>query len=559
MTQGRNALLTARTPTRPTRALLAVAVSGAVILGGCSAGGDSNKTEAVAPAGKAGTPGPAAAPAPDPAAPAAESSTPGAPAAVAASATPSAPAPTAPAKSAAGAGATPKTATPAATPAGKTAAGTGGGSAAPSPTTPKPGSATGQAPSGGVEAGTGANATNPGATDVGVTGDSIKLGGIFMYGYALGNLAIQPMHREMQAIVKAVNDTGGLYGRRLNYVDCDDGAPDPARTKACFKKLVEDEKIFAGMGGATFDEAQYQKDQENAKVPWFAPVSLFREVWQNPYSFPIHMDMAQEAYGSAAWTLAVKHPKTYGVICLNAPEMLAACDIIDKQMAAAGVKQVYKRVFTPGTPDMSGDVIAARAANPDVIIHYTLDPTVTARFFIDAAQQNYWPSKGITGNHMALEILGGLIGEYPAKAQGGWDTNTTYKLWGSDYIAFQRKYAPNNKGLAHHVTQGQWFGANVLMQAMKEVGPNLTRDALIKVLNSRMWDTGPSLGQKFIWDPAKRYTAGAGNTHEYMYHYVNKNTYAEDDGTGNAKGLVLSEQGELNFAPAVDPHTGSGK
>ena len=112
-----------------------------------------------------------------------------------------------------------------------------------------------------------------------------------MYGYALGNLAIQPMHREMQAIVKAVNDTGGLYGRRLNYVDCDDGAPDPARTKACFKKLVEDEKIFAGMGGCTFDEAQYQKDQEEAKVPWASPCSLYKEDWQNPYSFPIHMDM----------------------------------------------------------------------------------------------------------------------------------------------------------------------------------------------------------------------------------------------------------------------------
>ena len=410
-----------------------------------------------------------------------------------------------------------------------------------------------------LQSGTGTQTgNNGGATDVGVTGDSIKLGGIFMYGYALGNLAIQPMHREMQAIVKAVNDTGGLYGRRLDYVDCDDGAPDPARTRACFKKLVEDEKIFAGMGGATFDEAQYQKDQEDAKVPWFAPVSLYREVWQNPYSFPIHMDMAQEALGNAKWAIEVKHPKTYGVICLNNPEMLHACEMVKATFTAAGVKEVFKRVYQPGTPDMSGDVIAARTANPDLILHYTVDPTVTARFFIDAAQQNYWPPMGISGNHMALEVIGGLIGEYPAHTPGGYDTNTTYKLWGADYIAFQRKYAPNNKGLAHHVTQGQWFGANVLIQAMKEVGPNLTRDALMKVLNSRMWETGPSLGQKFIWQAGKRYTEGAGNSHEYMYKYVNKNTYAEDDGTGNPKGFVPDPQGFELHPPAVDPHSGTG-
>src|SRR5437899_385722 len=85
----------------------------------------------------------------------------------------------------------PTTSSPPNTPAAKTAAGTPTGAATPSPTaTPKPGSATGQPPAGGVEGGTGANTTNPGATDVGVTGNSIKLGGIFMYGYALGNLAI---------------------------------------------------------------------------------------------------------------------------------------------------------------------------------------------------------------------------------------------------------------------------------------------------------------------------------------------------------------------------------
>jgi hypothetical protein len=80
----------------------------------------------------------------------------------------------------------------------------------------------------------------------------------------------------------------------------------------------------------------------------------------------------------------------------------------------------------------------------------------------------------------------------------------------------------------------------------------------MKVMNSRMWETGPSLGQKFIWTAGKRYTEGAGNSHEYMYKYINKNTYAEDDGTGNAKGFVPDPQQFELHPPAVDPHSGTG-
>ncbi|MGH9000885.1 MAG: ABC transporter substrate-binding protein, partial [Acidimicrobiia bacterium] len=385
---------------------------------------------------------------------------------------------------------------------------------------------------------------NGGATDVGVTGEEVKLGGIFMYGYALGNLAIQPMHREMQAIIKAVNDSGGIHGRRFKYIDCDDGAPDPARTAACYKKLVDEEKVFAFMGGATFTEAQFQADSEKDKLPQFAPVSLYREVWQNPYAFPIHMDMTQEALGNGDWVMKTHNPETFGIICLNNAEMKAACEIAEADMTKRGAEQVFKRIYQPGTPDMSGDIIAARTANPDHILHYTVDPTVTARFFLDAQQQNYWPPKGVSGNHMALEIIGGLIGEYPAK--GGYWTNTTYKLWGADYIAFQRKYAPNNKGLSHHVTQGQWFGANIAMECFRRVGPNLTREAMVQCHNSQLWATGPSLGQKFAWDPEKRYQAGSGNTKEYMFHYISSSTQAEDDGTGKPLGLVPAEIFELN-------------
>jgi ABC-type branched-subunit amino acid transport system substrate-binding protein len=373
-----------------------------------------------------------------------------------------------------------------------------------------------------------------------VTDSEIRTGGIYMYGMALAKLFIPPIYREMVAVAQVANDAGGIYGRKIKVIDCDDGAPDPARTRACYKKLVQQDKIFAFLGGATWVQGELQADDAKDGVPWIAPVSLYKSEWENPWAFPIHMGMEHEAHAGAQWVVNNIHPKTFGLVCLNTAEMQATCDAATAVLTAAGAKMVHRVNTDVDKPDLSGDILAMRAANPDHVLHYCAHPAVTARFLIDSAQQNYWPPKGVSGNHMAFEAVGGLIGDYPAKH--GWWTNTTYKLWGADYVAWTKKYAPDNEGLSHHVLQGQWFGAQVGVEAMKQVGPNLTRAGLRKVLESRVWETSPGLAQKFMWEPSQRNHKGTGARDEYMYKYVSAETKAKNDGTGDAPGFVPSPE-----------------
>jgi ABC-type branched-subunit amino acid transport system substrate-binding protein len=393
-------------------------------------------------------------------------------------------------------------------------------SAAPStPAPPIPGTPAAPAPKEG----------NGGATDRGVSADEVKFGGIMMYGWlGLAEQVWEPITREQRVLFKIVNDNGGIFGRKLTYIDCDDGPGDPARTRACYKKLVEQDKIFAMSAGCSLSEDQYQADLKRDQIPAFSPCSLYHVEWQNEYSFPIHMDMRQEGAATALWALNTKKPKTYGVLCLNIPDSQAACGNVEKQMDKAGAKQVFKRTYRSGTPDMSGDIIAARAANPDFIFDYSIDAFVGARFMIDAQQQDYWPPMGMVANHKTIEPLGGIIGDYPAK-KGYWN-NTTYLLWGPDHIAWQRKYVPNNKGLSHHVLQGQWFGTQAMIECMQRIGPNLTRPALMGCMNSQRWETGPGLGQAVMWEPGKRYGDNTVNTKEYVYKYVSTETQSGDDG-----------------------------
>ena len=520
--------------------IVALAAAAAIVLTACGGGSDKGKTSSAA-ASSPGQSQPAAA-APEGAqasAPAADS----APAAASVGApTASAPAPSqAPSgvKGASGAGTQPTALAGASKPVsgGSNASPTAKSSAGvPSAATPAPPAAV-PAPPGG----------NGGATDRGVSADEVKFGGIMMYGWlGLSEQVWQPMTRQMRALFKIVNDNGGIYGRKLTYIDCDDGPGDPARTRACYKKLVEQDKIFAFSAGCSISEDQYQADLKSDQIPAFAPCSLYQVEWANPYSFPVHMDMRQEGTATANWAADTKKPKTYGVICLNIPDSQAACSRVEKRMNAFGAKQVFKRTYRSGTPDMSGDVLAARTAAPDMIFDYAIDAFVGARFYIDSQQQDYWPPMGIIANHKTIEPLGGIIGDYPAK-KGYWN-NTTYLLWGPEHIAWQRKYVPENKGESHHVLQGQWIGEQAMIECMKRIGPNLTRVALMECMNSQRWESPPGLGQSMMWSAGNRYADDTINRKEYVYKYVSTETYSGDD--GKTKGWIPDPGEFVANAPA---------
>jgi ABC-type branched-subunit amino acid transport system substrate-binding protein len=372
-----------------------------------------------------------------------------------------------------------------------------------------------------------------GATDVGVTKDSIKLGAINMHGMALGNLMINPLARAIQATYASINDRGGVLGRRLVYVDCDDGPGEVSRTKACIKKLASVDKIFALLGGATWGSASVHDDLKLENLPYFSSWAYSQTEWQDPYMFPTHMSMIHEAMAGAHWTVNVIKPKTYGLICLTSPEMQLACNTVAKILDASGARMVKRVDVSIAEASMSAYVLAMRAANPEHIVHYVINPSTMAKFMVESAQQGYYPPKGISGNHMAAEVLGSIFGKWPA---GRYWTNTTYKLWGPEYMAMMNRYVPGNRGLNHHITQADYVGANIFALAAKAVGPNLTRARVMAQLsNGDLYASDSSLDQRFSYAQSERigdnWSTKAGQGREFMYKYTSENTVANPDGS----------------------------
>ena len=362
-----------------------------------------------------------------------------------------------------------------------------------------------------------------------MTATEIKFGGIQMHGMPLGNLLVDPQVRGDTAALNAINDSGGIYGRKLRYIDCDDGPGETSRAKACMKKLVEQDQIFALLTSVTWSSIPITNDDlERTQTPWIGAWSYGFVEWTNPWSLPSHMSMMSESNAGAEWVRDVIKPKKFGLICLNAPEMQRSCQNVNNVLTAAGAKMVKKVdvSLTPG--DLSGEVIAMRAAEPDHIIHYVINPASIAKFVVDATQQQYWPPKGMSGNHLAAEILGEIFGDWPVNRY--W-TNTTYKLWGPDFMATMKKYAPNNQGMNHHIVQAGFAAANFAADALRRIGPQPTRAKLMRLVHTpgTFWQTDAGLDQKFFWSAGDRFNPASGGRREFIYKYTSSNTVANPD------------------------------
>ena len=92
------------------------------------------------------------------------------------------------------------------------------------------------------------------ASDVGVTPTTVTLGLIASRSNAFDPSAFVGPQYGATAFVDDVNRRGGVHGRTLRLVVCDDHG-EAARNQQCVRHLVDDEKVFALVSNAIFDYA----------------------------------------------------------------------------------------------------------------------------------------------------------------------------------------------------------------------------------------------------------------------------------------------------------------
>jgi branched-chain amino acid transport system substrate-binding protein len=134
------------------------------------------------------------------------------------------------------------------------------------------------------------------ASDAGVTPTEIRLGASVVLSGPLG-----PQTAEYgvgsRLLFNAVNEAGGIHGRKISYVTLDDGF-DPGRTVENTRKLVEEHKVFMVYNNTgTVHTAAIVPMLQSSRTLMFGPVtgaSSFRDTF-NPLMFHVRASYGNEA------------------------------------------------------------------------------------------------------------------------------------------------------------------------------------------------------------------------------------------------------------------------
>ncbi len=298
--------------------------------------------------------------------------------------------------------------------------------------------------------------------------------------------------RAQAAYFQAVNDRGGVNGRKLNFTILDN-AYSPPKALEQARRLVEEIGIFAEVGTiGTPTNSATQKFMNDRRVPQLfiaAGGKRFTDPEHFPWTVPLYPRLSDEGAIAAKYVLKAKPDAKIGLLYQNDD---FGKDYLQGFKAALGskVSQVVAEVpYELSDATVDSQILKLKAAGVDALVQQAV-PKFTAQAIRKVHELN-WSPLYVIGNS-ASSIESSLK---PAGLEASKGLVTTQFLkqiddpqWANDadvktYKAFVAKYLPNDKANDFLVVGG-YLSANAIVMALEKCGDNLTRENLLKQATS---------------------------------------------------------------------------
>jgi branched-chain amino acid transport system substrate-binding protein len=340
-----------------------------------------------------------------------------------------------------------------------------------------------------------------GATDVGVTASSIKVGHIGIYSGPVGSFG-DDLSYAGRAKLQEINDTGGINGRKLDVLVRDD-AWDGTKGMNAARDLVEREKVFAIcciMSVNTSDPLTPYLDEK--KIPHVGADGWGEPQYKGAWTFPVSASAVTEAHMLAKYQAEKQKANRVAILYINNPTGRAYVKAYDEVIKKFGGEVVFSQPATFDDPGTTTFIAQARTQNIDTISTY-LDPGIFTRMVREAAAQGYKPKNAFSGAaglyFQVTPNFTGPNGEGTIAATH-WVTNDQDTPGLRQYKALVEKYYPK---IDHSTwTKAGYVGATIFGNILKGLGLEVTRqrvkDAADTLTN---FDTG--LGPTLNWRPGK--------------------------------------------------------
>jgi ABC-type branched-subunit amino acid transport system substrate-binding protein len=281
-----------------------------------------------------------------------------------------------------------------------------------------------------------------------------------------------------------INDAGGVGGRKLKLLTYDDSY-DPAKTEACFNRLME-QKVFAlGFFVGTPTAVKYIPMAESSRIP---VVGLFTGA-QTLY-VPLrhwvvnvrasYFDETREQIDGLWGTLGYKK---IGVIYPEDAFGAAVLEGVKAALKAHGAEPIAVASYQRQTAQVGGAIDTVKAANPDAVV--VVGPSNTVAPILKQSHAKGWKPLFLTVSFVGTDEL---ILEAGLDAEGTVITQVVppYYLTEFKTVALYRrtltKFFPTAQ--PNFVSLEGFVDAMVLVEGLKRAGKDLTREGLIRGIES---------------------------------------------------------------------------
>jgi ABC-type branched-subunit amino acid transport system substrate-binding protein len=287
-----------------------------------------------------------------------------------------------------------------------------------------------------------------------------------------------------RAYFDMVNEAGGVDGRKLKLISFDDSY-DPAKTQACFDRLMQENVFALGFFVGTPTAVKYVPMAESNKIPL---VGLFTGA-QTLYTPLRHwvvnvrasyFDETREQIDGLWGTLGYKK---IGVIHPEDAFGAAVLEGVKAALKAHGAEPIAIGTYQRQTTQVGGAIDTVRAANPEAVV--VVGPSNIVAPILKQSHAKGWKPLFLTVSFVGTDEL---ILEAGADAEGTVITQVVppYYLTELKTVALYRrtlrKYFPSTQ--PNFVSLEGFVDAMVLVEGLKRAGKDLTREGLFRGIES---------------------------------------------------------------------------
>jgi ABC-type branched-subunit amino acid transport system substrate-binding protein len=340
--------------------------------------------------------------------------------------------------------------------------------------------------------------------DPGISDDSIVIGTAVPATGALADMG-HALKAVTGAFFSEVNNQGGIYNRRveLKFIDT---AETPAATRANVERVLIDERVFA-MTGAFIAGAEREVVPLMAQhgVPLVGPLTLYPQT-----GFPLNRQVfyllsGVDGQGRALLEFAARKSAISGpAIAVVYPHSDVNANVLEalaEQSRKRGLSEPRRYGYASGHFDVSDAVKQLEQAGRDAVIFIgTVDEALS--FMREADKHRWFPAVLLPSSSSGPDVFdapagfnGKLFASFP---------NSPTALSGEGVNEFRllaAKYQLPTQYVAMQMSA--YSAARILVDAMRRVGKDLSREKLIQALEG-LYEFSTGLTPAITFGPNRR-------------------------------------------------------